>query len=122
MRLIVSGTPSATPLAEPKLDVMSLRTMPLSVRTFGPFEPSPGNGPAVSSGISTHWSTVPLTWSPAGDEVVDVASSTSTCAAAVGVPLCDVHPTSAVAPTPASSVSARRRLISVRTSNSRPRS
>ena len=26
--------------------------MPDSVRTFGPFDPSPGNGPAVSSGIS----------------------------------------------------------------------
>jgi hypothetical protein len=49
---IAAGTPSATPEAEPKLDVMSLRTTPLSVSAFGPFEPSPGNGPAVSSGIS----------------------------------------------------------------------
>ena len=40
--LIVRGTPSAVPLAEPKLDVMSLRTTPLSVSTLGPFEPSPG--------------------------------------------------------------------------------
>ena len=30
---------------------MSLRTTPLSVRTLGPFEPSPGYGPAVSWGI-----------------------------------------------------------------------
>ena len=39
---MVSGTPLATPLAEPKLVVMSLRTMPLWVSAFGPFEPSPG--------------------------------------------------------------------------------
>src|SRR3954452_24342749 len=49
---IVSGTPSAVPFAEPKLERMSLRTMPLWVNTLGPFEPSPGYGPAVSSGIS----------------------------------------------------------------------
>ncbi len=36
------GTPSATPDASPKLLVMSLRTTPLSVSTFGPLEPSPG--------------------------------------------------------------------------------
>ena len=36
----------------PKLLVMSLRTMPLSVSTLTPFEPSAGNGPPVSSGIS----------------------------------------------------------------------
>src|SRR5215218_9885523 len=46
------GTPSAVPLASPKLDRISLRTMPLSDSTFGPFDPSPGYGPAVSSGIS----------------------------------------------------------------------
>jgi hypothetical protein len=32
---------------------MSRRTIPLSVRTFGPFEPLPGYGPAVSSGIGS---------------------------------------------------------------------
>ena len=48
----MSGTPSAVPEDAPKLDVMSLRTMPLSVSTLGPLEPSPGNGPAVSSGIT----------------------------------------------------------------------
>ena len=37
----------------PKLERMSVRTMPLSVRTFGPLEPSPGNGPAVSSGTAS---------------------------------------------------------------------
>lgn len=30
----------------------SLRTMPVCCSTSGPFEPSPGYGPAVSSGIS----------------------------------------------------------------------
>jgi hypothetical protein len=53
--VIVRGTPSAVPPAEsPKLFLMSLRTTPLSFRTFTPFEPSPGKGPAVSSGISAH--------------------------------------------------------------------
>ena len=46
------ATPSATPEAPAKLVVMSLRTTPVSVSTFGPLEPSPGYGPAVSSGIS----------------------------------------------------------------------
>src|SRR5215204_1672754 len=48
---MVSGTPCASPLAEPKLARMSLRTIPLWVKALGPLEPSPGNGPAVSSGI-----------------------------------------------------------------------
>ena len=54
----VSGTPSATPLASPKLERMSLRTMPLSVSTLTPFEPSPGYGPAVSSGMVVPQATV----------------------------------------------------------------
>src|SRR3954468_12819341 len=45
------GTPPATPDAEPMLFVMSRRTTPSSVRTLGPLVPSPGKGPAVSSGI-----------------------------------------------------------------------
>src|SRR5216110_726026 len=48
---IVSGTPSAVPDAPAKLDRMSCRTTPARVRTSGPFDPSPGKGPAVSSGI-----------------------------------------------------------------------
>src|SRR6516164_66696 len=48
---MVVGTPAATPLAEPKLDRMSLRTTPFWVSTLSPLEPSPGYGPAVSSGI-----------------------------------------------------------------------
>jgi hypothetical protein len=36
------------------LERMSGRTTPLSVRTFGPFVPSPGNGPAVSCGTWVH--------------------------------------------------------------------
>ncbi|SDY52861.1 hypothetical protein SAMN05661080_03760 [Modestobacter sp. DSM 44400] len=39
---MVSGTPSAVVVELPKLERMSLRTMPLSVSTFGPLEPSPG--------------------------------------------------------------------------------
>ncbi len=37
---------------------MSLRTMPLWVSTLTPFEPSPGYGPAVSSGIAVRLSVV----------------------------------------------------------------
>jgi hypothetical protein len=48
----VYGTPSATPLALPKLERMSLRTTPLSDSTLTLFDPSPGYGPAVSSGIT----------------------------------------------------------------------
>src|SRR2546426_7440656 len=51
MSLMLSGTPWAMPDADPKLDRMSLRTTPLWVRTSGPFDPSPGYGPPVSSGI-----------------------------------------------------------------------
>jgi len=40
--LMVSGTPSAVVVDEPKLERMSLRTMPESSSTLGPFEPSPG--------------------------------------------------------------------------------
>src|SRR3982750_3348041 len=46
------GTPSAVPLISPKLDRMSLRTIPLCSSTSGPLEPSPGYGQAGSSGIS----------------------------------------------------------------------
>src|SRR6476619_7517946 len=50
--LIVSGTPAAVPEYAPKLERMSARTTPLWLSTSGPFEPSPGNGPAVSSGMT----------------------------------------------------------------------
>src|SRR5258706_14678311 len=50
--LMVSGTPPATFVDVPKLDRISLLTTPLWVRTSGPLEPSPGKGPAVSSGIT----------------------------------------------------------------------
>ncbi len=40
--LTVSGTPSATPEALPKEEVMSWRTIPLSVSTLTPLDPSPG--------------------------------------------------------------------------------
>src|SRR4029453_10512741 len=56
---MVSGTPSATPDADPKLLVMSLRTIPLSVRMLPPVDPSPGWGPAVSSGIELPSDAVP---------------------------------------------------------------
>ena len=54
----MSGTPAATVVDDPKLERISLRTTPLSARMFGPFEPSPGNGPAVSSGTSAQLAAV----------------------------------------------------------------
>ncbi|MGC4082344.1 MAG: hypothetical protein QM736_09625 [Vicinamibacterales bacterium] len=42
------------PLKPAKLERMSLRTTPVVDSTFGPFEPSPGYGPSVSSGIVLH--------------------------------------------------------------------
>ena len=47
---MMSGIPPAVLVEVPKLWRMSLWTMPLWLSTFGPFEPLPGNGPAVSSG------------------------------------------------------------------------
>jgi hypothetical protein len=42
VKVTINWTPSAVPLDDPKLERMSLRTMPDSVSTFGPFDPSPG--------------------------------------------------------------------------------
>ena len=62
----MSGTPSAVPVAPPKLERMSERTTPSWPSTSGPFVPSAGYGPAVSSGISVQSvDAVP-------DDVVDV--------------------------------------------------
>src|SRR4029079_1862731 len=97
--LIVNGTPAATPPADPKLDRMSRRTTPLSVRTSGPLEPSPGNGPAVSLGIVEHAASDP-----------------------VAVFLPDPHPTSATTPTPARSLSVCRRSMRLVRSKERPQS
>src|SRR5689334_22611126 len=49
-----NGTPAAVPLMPAKLDRISLRTTPLDVSTFGPFDPSPGYGPSVSCGTRAH--------------------------------------------------------------------
>ena len=49
----MSDTPSAVvDVPDPKLERMSRRTMPESSSTSTPLEPSPGNGPCVSSGTS----------------------------------------------------------------------
>ena len=47
-----AAPPRPCPRTRRRLVVMSLRTTPLSVSTSGPLVPSPGNGPAVSSGIT----------------------------------------------------------------------
>jgi hypothetical protein len=112
---MVSGTPAATPLAAPKLEVMSLRTMPLSVSTLGPFDPSAGNGPAVSAGMASSVEVEPV--------VVDVAPPVAPLPV---VPLVAVvpeaHPTRATRPAPASILSACRRSRRVTRSWARPRS
>lgn len=106
MRVTVSGTPRAVPPADrPKLRVMSLRTTPLSFSTFTPFEPSPGKGPAVSSGISAH--------ADAGGEAEGGAD-------ADGFPSA-VQPTSGTSPAPAISRIILRRASTGR-SWARPRS
>ncbi len=98
----VSGTPSATPDAPPKLDVMSLRTTPDCSRMSGPFVPSAGYGPFVSSGISSS--------DPAETAVESVA---------VEPPLEQAAIATAPAPAP-SSDNKRRRVKSVPMSNCRP--
>src|SRR6266545_260731 len=110
VRLIVSGTPSAVPLADPKLERMSLRTMPDWVSTLGPLEPSPGYGPAVSCGISSQVAER----DPVGVEVaVDAADEP---------PESGPHPARVASPAAASMVRARRRFSSVDRSKARPRS
>ena len=99
MSAIARGTPAAVPEADPKLEVMSLRTMPLSVSTFTPLEPSAGNGPPVSSGISA---VAPVVAAEPPYEVP--------------------QPTTVARPPMARSWRARRRVISVDTSKDRPRS
>ncbi len=94
---MVVGTPSAVPEDEPKLLRMSLRTTPLSVRTFGPLDPSAGKGPAVSSGIT---STSPV----AAPVVAAVVAEVAPVEAAVvpEVPVVPVVPEPAVVPEPLS--------------------
>src|SRR5438552_4005892 len=80
---MVSGTPCAVPDDVPKLERMSLRTTPLCVRTSGPFEPSPGKGPAVSSGMTVAQSAPAVAAPPL------VAALTADAEAAPGVELAD---------------------------------
>ena len=116
VRAIASGTPAAVAEAEPKLEVMSLRTMPLSVSTLTPLEPSAGYGPPVSSGISA---VVPAVASaavvvePEADELAVVAAESP-----YDVP----QPTTVARPPMARSWRARRRVIRVDTSKDSPRS
>jgi hypothetical protein len=95
------------PEAEPKLVVMSRRTTPLSLKTFGPFEPSPGNGPAVSSGIGVDGSDVLEEIVPEGRLVVVVPPPVLSEV----VRLDDAQPTSVTTPAPAISLSRLRRRI-----------
>src|SRR5262245_22017833 len=107
--LRVVGTPSAVPIAPAKLERMSPRTTPSWSRAFGPFVPSPGNGPAVSSGIGSV-----LTAAGVDSVVADVPVVASVVLDVVDgdddeEPL-DPHAAATVTtPTPASSFNASRR-------------
>ena len=105
-----SGTPSAVPLEPPNEVRMSLRTMPDSVRTSGPFEPSAGYGPAVSDATSVAVPAAALAAVPADADVPAVS---------VVLPQAAVPPTSARAPAPPKAASSRRRDM-VRRSNRSP--
>ena len=112
---MVSGTPSATVVDEPKLERMSLRTMPESSSTLMPFDPSPGYGPAVSSGTSV---TGPDAAADALAEGVAVAVADAAPVALADVPGAadEQAASSAVSPTPPKMPSATRRSTSVRMS------
>src|SRR5438093_5088603 len=87
---IVRGTPLARVVDEPKLDRMSARTTPLWLSTSGPFVPSPGNGPAVSSGMAVLQSAAP---------VPDVAALPGD-APGVALEIAGPHPMSEKSPAP----------------------
>ena len=108
---IVSGTPSAVPDEPPKLVVMSLRTTPLSVSTSGPLVPSPGNGPAVSSG---------MTGAHASPVAADAGDDAAADAAEVADEVPGAHAATAKTPARPISWSTLRRSISVATSACRP--
>jgi hypothetical protein len=104
----VNGTPSATPVAEPMLERRSLRTMSASVSTLGPLEPSPGNGPAVSSGIGSQ-----LVTAADGVELSVAAVESTPDVAAVVPALAAALPQAARATAPPASASSRRRVWNV---------
>src|SRR4051812_37630859 len=104
--LRASGTPAAVPEYWPKLGRMSSRTTPLCVSTFGPFDPSPGYGPAVSSGISLGEALVLL----GEPEVVDGVVEVVVADVEVVDPL--QAAANAASPPPPRTASARRRLSS----------
>ena len=90
---------------------MSLRTIPLCVRTSGPFEPSAGYGPAVSSGIKAQ--------SPDDDP----ASFEDAAALVLGdPPLVETPHAASAAPSTEKPASCKTRRLprSVWTSNDRP--
>ena len=122
------------PLDEPKLERMSWRTMPLSVRTFTPFEPSAGNGPAVSSAMTPTEPpdepvvpaapavvAAPVVAEPPLDPLDPVEADAAAVVALVPVAL-DAQPARASTPAPPISCSIRRRLRRVDRSKARPRS
>src|SRR5262245_13782042 len=100
VKTMVSGTPSARPDSPAKLERMSLRTTPDWPSTLGPLDPSPGNGPAVSSGILVLQLELP-------DVVVDVVE-----VVALGAVSEPAQPANCSTPTPAPSRAAiRKRLL-----------
>jgi hypothetical protein len=112
---IVSGTPCATVVDEPKLARMSLRTMPESSRTLTPLEPSPGYGPPVSSGTSVRGADAAAVAD--GDAVGVAVAGAVAVGDAAASRSCTPHAASReVRVMPPKMPSARRRSIRVRTS------
>jgi hypothetical protein len=85
------------------LERMSPRTMSASVSAFGPLDPSPGYGPAVSSGITAH--------TPVLESVAVVVSDAAGRLPQANAPR--APKAAAAAPAPAAMESSRRRLTNV---------
>ena len=108
---MVSGTPAAVVVDEPKLDRMSLRTMPESSSTLTPLDPSAGYGPPVSSGTSVRVPSALVVDEPL--EVLEVpleAVDEEEPVTVDPVPVLQAA-SAASAPTPPRRPSARRRFI-----------
>ena len=106
------GTPSTDPFPSTEF-FRSRRSIPVSSKTSGPFEPSPGYGPAVSVFISVRELLL-------ADVVLSVLAVPFAPAPVFWVPEAP-HAAKAVAPAPTPKTpSSRRRLNTVPMSNARP--
>src|SRR5436190_597964 len=89
-----------------KLERTSLRTTPVSGRTLGPFEPSPGYGPSVSCGMRAQ---VDVDVTGVVLVVVGVVDAVVVVVVALGAVGVSLHPTNCKAPIAAPNLAPRRR-------------